>query len=466
VRASLLCQLNRQNHYQPDTFILKPTQIDTMRLTAVTFGSRGDVEPFATLARSLAGAGHHVRLLTHPEYVRLVSGSAVEFVGARGRSPRELVESDEGREVLRHARNPLAMLRRIADVLAPELRLIYEDTQEAISDADAVLAFPATFPALDVADHLGCPIVHVHHVPAVPTARFPAPAPYIRTRSLSGPGNRASYTVDAWLLWQLIHSAADRARADVLGTPTRRYRLRPALAQRRRRLGALVGISRHVLPPPRDWPSDTVACGYWWPSDDQSGSPVLDEGTSRFLQDGPPPVFLGLGSTPVDDPAAVTRTVAEAARMAGVRLVLQRGWADLGTDLEDSRIHVVGDISYQAIFPQVAGVAHHGGAGTAAFGLRFGRPTLCLPAVADQFFWGHRLAALGAGPPPLPLARLRPGRLAERLAALTGGAYRARASRIQSGLDTEDGPGTAVAAVDRFLARIQARTHGRAGPGP
>lgn len=424
-----------------------------MYLTAVSFGSRGDIEPFVTLGRSLVQAGHQVRLLTHPEYAPLAAGSGVEMVGARGRSTRELIESDEGRAALRRAGNPLAMLRRIADVLAPELRLIYEDCFTAVNDADAVLAFPATFPALDIAAHLNRPIVHVHHVPMVPTASFPAPAPYIKARSLTRVGNRASYTADAWLLWLLTRQATRRARWDVLGPGAGPYGARQALAQRRRRAGAIVGVSPHVVRPPRDWPQDTVACGYWWPAGgvDEQRPPLADE-TRRFLAAGPPPVFLGLGSTPVPDAAALTRQVTGAAQDARVRLVIQRGWSGLGDGLQDPRFHVVGDIAYDDIFPHVVAVAHHGGAGTTALGLRHGRPTLCLPAVADQFFWSHRVAAIGAGPPPLPVARLRRGRLAERLSGLSDGrGYAARAAHVADALAREDGSAVAVAAVERFL---------------
>ncbi|HEY2441351.1 MAG TPA: glycosyltransferase [Solirubrobacteraceae bacterium] len=429
-----------------------------MHLTAVSFGSRGDIEPFLTLGRGLANAGHRVRILTHPEYAGGAAGSGVEFVGARGRSTRELIESDEGREVLRNVRNPVVMLRRIAGVLAPELRLIYEDVLNAVQESDAVLAFPATFPALDVADHLGRPVVHVHHVPTVPTGQFPIPATYIRARTLTAVGNRASYAVDAWLLWQLTRTAADRARRDVLGPGASAYGVRQALAQRRRRVGALVGVSRHVVNPPPDWPADTAVCGYWWPLPAAGDSaPALTDDTLRFLAAGPAPLFFGLGSTPVSDPAALTRRVAEAANDASVRLVLQSGWAGLGGGLQDPDVHVVGDVAYDALFPHVAGVVHHGGAGTTALGLRHGRPTLCIPALADQFFWGHRVRAIGAGPSPLPLARLRRDRLAERLAALAGeGGYAARASRIAAGLGEEDGCATAVEAVERLLQECAA----------
>jgi sterol 3beta-glucosyltransferase len=422
-----------------------------VQLTAVSFGSRGDIEPFVALGRALVEAGHNVRLVTHPEYAGLAEGSGVEFVGARGRSTRELIESEEGQAALRHVRNPLALLRRIADVLAPELHLIYEDTLRAAIDADALLAFPATFPALDIADHLRRPIVHVHHVPTVPTRSFPVPAPYIRARTLTPLGNRASYTVDAWLLWRLTRGAVARVRGEVLGDgATRPLGARAALAQRRRRVGAIVGVSPRVLPPPRDWPPDTVACGYWWSSGGHGDA--LPPAMESFIDSGPPPIFLGLGSTPLTDAAATTREVTAAAGDVGARVVLQRGWAGLGDGVDQPDIHIVDDVSYDALFPRVAAVVHHGGAGTTALGLRHGRPTLCMPALADQSFWGHRVAAIGVGPRPLPVGRLRRARLASRLAALADDdRYASRASDLALGLAREDGLRVAVAAVERFL---------------
>jgi sterol 3beta-glucosyltransferase len=115
---------------------------------------------------------------------------------------------------------------------------------------------------------------------------------------------------------------------------------------------------------------------------------------------------------------------------------------------------VIGDVAYDALFPRVAAVAHHGGAGTTALGLRHGRPTLCMPAMADQFFWGHWVAALGAGPAPLAVGRLRRGRLASRLAALVETErFRARASGIADAPAGEDGCAVGAAAVERFLSR-------------
>ena len=54
----------------------------------------------------------------------------------------------------------------------------------------------------------------------------------------------------------------------------------------------------------------------------------------------------------------------------------------------------IGDTPHQWLFPRVAAVAYHCGAGTTAAGLRAGVPTIALPAHADGPFWAARLTAL------------------------------------------------------------------------
>ena len=273
----------------------------------------------------------------------------MEFFGVHGRSIQDLVDSPEGKELVGNLRNPFALARQLGplnDVLERELELIYTDVLAATEGADAVLCSPATFPALDVAAHLGLPVVQMHLIPLEPTARFPAPVAYINTRTLTPLGNRLSYPLDELLVWRLLKRAVDPVRARVLGHG--RARRGETLAQRRRRLGALVGISPKVLPPPPDWPRDVVSCGYWWSSPRSSEQGSLDDATSSFLAAGPPPILVSLGSMPIGDPHAVTAILAGAARDAGVRLILQRGWAGLGEGLDADHVHVAGEMPHGA----------------------------------------------------------------------------------------------------------------------
>lgn len=380
----------------------------------------------------------------------LAEGAGVNFVGASGRGMKEILESEEAQEMLRSVGNPLTLRGRIDDLLRDDILSLYGAVADAADGVDAVLAFPATFPALDVAERTGLPVVQVHHVPMLPTREFPAAVNFAHRPGYTRVGNRLSYSADTAATATVMRKPIDRARREVLGM--RKAGVRTTLRQRARMSGAVVGVSPSVLRPPRDWPRNSSMCGYWWPRAIDAPQPGAE--LSAFTRQGGPVVFLTLGSTVADDPASLTQTIVGAAADAGVRLVLQRGWSGLGEGVEADHVHVIGDVSYPDLFKQVDAVAHHGGAGTVALGLREGLPTLILPAVADQFFWGHRISEAGAGPEPLPLGKLDRAQLAKRLRQLvTDGTHRSTAQRIAEDLEAEDGPANAAAAIENFLVR-------------
>ena len=101
------------------------------------------------------------------------------------------------------------------------------------------------------------------------------------------------------------------------------------------------------------------------------------------------------------------------------------------------------------LFPQVAAVVHHGGAGTTAAGLRAGKPTLCVPFISlDQGFWGWRVADLGVGLPPIPSNRLTAEKLAQPIStAVSDPTMRQRAAELGAKIRAEDGVGQAVAVL-------------------
>lgn len=66
----------------------------------------------------------------------------------------------------------------------------------------------------------------------------------------------------------------------------------------------------------------------------------------------------------------------------------------------------------------MAAVVHHGGAGTVAAGLRFGKPTFVCPFFGDQHFWGAQVHQSGVGPPPCPIVNLTTETLVAAFASL------------------------------------------------
>src|SRR5262249_47067348 len=124
-----------------------------------------------------------------------------------------------------------------------------------------------------------------------------------------------------------------------------------------------------------------VQTGAWILAD----SSPLPSDLEAFLEAGEPPVYLGFGSMPL--PEGTSRTLIEAARAAGRRAIVSQGWADLGLFDQAPDCIAIGDVNHQALFPRVAAVVHHGGAGTTLAAARAGAPQVLVPMFSDQPFW-------------------------------------------------------------------------------
>ncbi|MFL5587557.1 MAG: glycosyltransferase, partial [Ktedonobacteraceae bacterium] len=104
------------------------------------------------------------------------------------------------------------------------------------------------------------------------------------------------------------------------------------------------------------------------------------------------------------------------------------------------------------LFPQMAAVVHHGGAGTTAAGLRAGIPSVIIPFFAEQPFWGRRIAELGVGPKPIPRKRLSQERLAAAIhTAASDESMRKRAGALGECIRAENGVARAVEVFHRCL---------------
>lgn len=147
--------------------------------------------------------------------------------------------------------------------------------------------------------------------------------------------------------------------------------------------------------------ANSLFSGYWFlDNPDLNWSPP--ESLTSFLKNGRKPVYIGFGSIVVADPDQLIQTVLKAVQKAGIRVILSKGWSarskksDDDVNTEDllksmENIYVIDQVPHDWLFPQIAGVVHHGGAGTTAAGLRAGVPTIIKPFFGDQFFWAERV---------------------------------------------------------------------------
>ncbi len=263
--------------------------------------------------------------------------------------------------------------------------------------------------------------------------------------------NRLTYMVGEQVYWQIFRGPVNRARRAVLGLPPM-GRLAPFAATRRRREPVLYGFSPTVVPKPPDWQPWIEVAGYWFLPPDEGWQPPPE--VLRFLEAGPPPVYVGYGSMHARSAPDLTSLVVEALAMTGRRGVLLTGWGALTRDGLPDFVLPVESIPHEWLFPRCTAVVHHGGAGTTAAGLRAGRPTIVTPFFADQPFWGSRIYRLGAGPKPILVRRLTAPRLAAAIrAAVDDGRVRERAADVGKRIRAEDGVARAVEFVHRHFAR-------------
>ncbi|MEY9845558.1 sterol 3beta-glucosyltransferase [Streptacidiphilus sp. BW17] len=315
--------------------------------------------------------------------------------------------------------------------------------QAVAAGADLLLtAFGPSALSRAAGEAFDLPVLGTYLAPAFATRLFPLPGSPAHD-DLGPDGNLAA--------GQAVLRRADK----VFAGAAERMRARLALPDATRRVPVghggpvLHGFSPLVVPRPEDWPSGVDVAAYWWPARPQGWQPPAE--LVDFLQAGPPPVFIGFGSMAPGQGQRLSELVAAAVRRAGVRAVVQTGWAGMSAAGDD--IMAVGDLPHDWLFPRTEVVVHHAGAGTTGVGLRAGVPTVPVPVMADQPFWAERLHRLAVAPAPLPFQDLTAGNLAAAITAARTEPVRRRAADIAHRIAAEDGPSAVLARIERGFAR-------------
>jgi sterol 3beta-glucosyltransferase len=415
-----------------------------MKIVIMAAGSLGDVAPYTGLGARLREAGHEVTLATHESFAPLVRDSGLAFRHLPAdryadppsqSSPRDAAEriaSGTGRSLMGKA---AAFTRELgqgmADVAGPDTGLLL------LSVTTAPLGWHVT-------EAMGIPSLGVYLQPAAPTSEF-APA-VIGVRSLGRWGNRAAGRFSVRVVDLMYARAVKQLRAR-LGLPE----ASPAAVRRRQeraRWQVLHGFSHALVPRPADWRPGLDVVGNWWPH--HQADYRLPAELEDFLDSGPQPVFIGFGSMSGGDGERLGEMAVQALRQARVRGVLQRGQAGLTAVGDD--VITIGEVPHACLFPRMAALVHHAGAGTTAAGLRAGVPAVPVPVMADQPFWARRAASLGAATSPIRFKDLSADRLADAITAVTSDeSYRTQAQAAAARIATEDGAGKVADAI-RLLA--------------
>jgi sterol 3beta-glucosyltransferase len=417
-----------------------------MRIAIIAMGTRGDVQPYISLGKGLKAAGHSVRLLTHENFEQLVNSYGLEFWPARG-NVQAVMESAKLRELLEKG-NFLAITAYTSQLTQKAAIDWAEDGLAACQGIDLLVAgVGGLFVALALAEKLRLPLLQAYVFPFTPTTAFPAIILPPFVSKLGGLVNQLSHHLFRQVMWQGARKGDRLAREQVLGLPPAPFWGMYNSAQMQLH-PVLYGFSPSILAKPADW-NNTCITGYWFLEQADDWTPpaaLLD-----FLDRGTSPVYIGFGSMGSRNPEQTADLVLAAIAMTGQRAILQSGWGGLSkTDLPDT-VFIVDSISHSWLFPRMAAVVHHGGAGTTAAGLRAGVPTIIIPFFGDQPFWGRLVSELRVGTVPISRKKLTAKKLATAIdQAINDQALRQSAADLGAKIRAEDGMANVVDIIQKI----------------
>jgi sterol 3beta-glucosyltransferase len=419
-----------------------------LRFTLLTYGSRGDVEPFIALAAGLARQGHSARLAAPALFAPLARDHGVTFSPLPG-NPDDLAQALTDRAGLSAPRMVARMIEHVLPIAASVLHAV----EEACRECDVIVH---TF-LMTEAGHL---IAHARRLPDFSAQFFPVFAPTSDFPGVALPDlplgsayrkathhlNTAVFRFGGRLLYRKVRARdpdlpplAPWPFTDHAGGPT----------------PLLFAFSPLVLPQPADWPSYARTTGYWHLPARPNWSPP--ESLRIFLEEGPPPVFLSVGSMRSRRMPDVLSAFVAALDATGQRgIVAMPPFARPGVGLP-AGILVVDDVPHTWLLPRCRMVIHHGGSGTTGAALRSGVPSVAIPFTADQAFWARRIQVLGVGPSGIPARQVDSARLTALLeSTLSDQSYGLRARSLAENLRREDGVVNALQIIHERLGLSRA----------
>ncbi len=356
-----------------------------MKILLSSIGSRGDVQPLLALAIELQALGHRATLCVAPNFREWIESYGVGCIpigpdlrqmagGSLTRKPA-LPASEDQRQALANQTIHTQFQVLEAAVQGYELAIAAGALQIALRTITEVHKIPYIFAAY-------CPAV-------IPSVKYPPPrtprvdSPYLISedenvnRQLWEKNDQEfNERFSAGLNEERVKAGLDRVAS------IRSYMLtsRPWLA-----------ADPMIAPAMPTAGIEIVQTGAWMLSE-----PVgLPDELEDFLANGTPPIYLGFGSMQAYDQTG--RVLVAAARALGYRSILYKGWADLESNDDRDDCLTIGDVNHAKLFPRLAAIVHHGGAGTTITAARAGIAQVIIPHNYDQFYWSYRIQQLGAG---------------------------------------------------------------------
>jgi sterol 3beta-glucosyltransferase len=418
-----------------------------MNITILTFGSRGDVQPFLPLSLGLMSRGHQVILAAPARFKSLVEEQGITFFPLAG-DPEELSRS------LNEA--GYNFIKQVSELMSHAVKIgaeMIRQTDEACRDADLIIhTFAHAVGAHTLAREKNIPDIHIQTFPMfAPTGDYPnVTMPNLGNRFL----NRLTHTLSMQITMLTSRFGFDQVRRRA-GLPKRKlyhpFKDNPP----RLRTPMLCAWSPSLLPASSDWRSRVHITGYYFFPYNDSYTPSNE--LKAFLESGNPPVCVSFGSMVNKNAENVDAIIREALKRTNNRAIILSGWG--GAKHESTKdILYIESVPHDWLLPKCKMIIHHGGAGTTSAGLRAGIPQVVVPFTADQPFWGSRVHAIGVAPKPIRVSQLSVEKMVNAMSGVESKVTLEHAQSTSQIVRGEDGIGNAIALIESYADEFNKST--------
>lgn len=405
-----------------------------MRIVLATFGSRGDVQPMLALCLALKSKGHDVLLAAPPEKAAWARQLGCPFQPL-GSDVTAFIDGMDNAHTLRPAKDFVSFLRS-------ELNTQFERFPKIIAGSDLLIGSSLTFALATLAESMRIAYRFIAFAPQMlPSSHHPFPA--FKHQRFPHCYNRMTWRVagmlDRFNLTRLINRHRRQLGLKLIGDAWRHILGRQVI----------VASDSAIAKVPPDIVEPVVTqTGYMHLKQPDQQLPELD----KFLAAGPPPIYAGFGSMPRRDQIRNTALVVAAARLSGQRAVIGKFWDAPAEFSRSQDIFFIQKYPHLKLFPQMAAVIHHGGAGTTATTAISGVPQIIVPHLLDQYYWGNQIYQSQLGPRPIRRSQLTSKKLAAAIRqCLSNEQFGQKARETAEIIKQQDGLETTVAEILRSV---------------
>ena len=354
----------------------------------IAIGSRGDVQPFVALSLGLLRKGNRVTLMAHENFRSFVQDHGIDFHPLAG-STEEILQSPEA---VRHLQtgNTFRLLRSIHERGGKWQTQMNRDLWEGCLRPEVLVTGALGIHWISsIAEKMGKRWAVIQlSFPTNATREFPfAGFDFPAFDFFKFPAyNRATFRLLRSFFWRRVKTSVNEHRQS-LGLPALQQSIFDKADSEH--ILTCYAVSPALLQRPADWDDNIQVTGFLsMPALSNNASKNIPGKLLEWLGTGDRPIYIGLGSMPIPDPARFTRILRELLTRTSYRFIFCQGWSALPGLPLDSRFLVVPSIPHEWLFLQCQAAIIHGGVGTLAAALRAGIPTVVLSIFGDQHWWG------------------------------------------------------------------------------